>query len=156
MLEQYNVIKDIPREFEFEGETVTAKVIRAKQLVEQIEYPLIAVDFGNAEIDWKNTPNCFSVNTNEDITYVRGFVVTQPLILDVYDNHIRRISKIAADLFKWAKQYKLTHDARMLALDWMEEVYRRRIEVICKLIIDWDELVSTIEEVEGEVQINES
>ncbi len=154
----------IPKSFEYNGETVPIEVYRANQVVKSFNFPAIFISFLDPVIDMTNTPLNevlqVSLNADGDIEYTKGVVIRQSFDLNIYDNDIRRIAQLQNYLWLWAKKdLKLTNATVFEVLppknlDFVEEgyVYRRFIEIVCKFTMTWDEIVTTIEEVETSIE----
>jgi hypothetical protein len=122
------------------------------------------ISFLDPVIDRTNTPlnEILKVGLNQDgdIEYTKGVVIRQSFDLNIYDNDVRRISQLQNYLWLWAKKDLNLTNAIVFDvlppknLDFVEDryVYRRVIEVVCKFMMTWDEIVTTIEEVEMSVE----
>jgi hypothetical protein len=158
--------EQIPKSFEYEGQTVAISVYRANQVFqkEKPRFPFIMISFLDPVIDRTNTPlnEILKVGLNQDgdIEYTKGVVIRQSFDLNIYDNDIRRIAQLQNHLWLWAKKdLKLTNATVFEVLpprnlDFVEEgyVYRRVIEVVCKFTMTWQEIVQTIEQIETTVE----
>lgn len=150
----------------YQNQPVLVQVLRARQVVENLQFPAIFIDYGDTVLDLANTPlnEVFRIYTitvadGEDIAYDKGVVVQQSINLNLYDNNIRRIAELQEQLFTLARQ--LSFDGVTVfrvnpprVLDFTEEdyVYRRLVEVVCKFEVSLTEIVKTIEEVETSVE----
>ncbi len=159
--ELYNLL--VNQNWSYQGQPVSVQVLRAKQLVDDVQFPAIFIDYGDAMLDSRNTPinEILSINLVlssdglQDYRYEKGVVVQQSISLNLYDNSIRRIAELQEQLFLLCKTMSLTgvtifnvNPPRVL--DFTEEnyVYRRLVEVICKFVVSWEEIYKTIEDVE--------
>jgi len=152
----------------YQNQPVQVQILRARQIVDNVAFPAIFIDYSDAVIDAANTPlnEVFKIYTitvadGEDLKYEKGVAVRQSINLDLYDNNLRRIAELQEQLFLLCKQLNLT-DVTVFqvnpprVLDFTEEdyIYRRLIEVVCKFVVSWEEIVKTIEEVETEVTVS--
>ena len=158
--------KQIPKSFEYNGQTISIEVYRANQAFqkEKPQFPFVIISFLDPVIDKTNTPlnEILRVGLNQDgdIEYTKGIVIRQSFDLNIYDNNIRRIAQLQNYLWLWAKKdLKLTNAMVFEVLpprnlDFVEDyyVYRRVIEVVCKAVLSWQEIVHTIEQVETTVE----
>ena len=158
--------EQIPKSFEYNGQTVSIEVYHANQAFqkEKPQFPFVMVNFLEPVIDRTNTPlnEILRVGLNQDgdIEYTKGIVIRQSFDLNIYDNNIRRIAQLQNYLWLWAKKdLKLTNATVFDVLpprnlDFVEDyyVYRRVIEVVCKAVLSWQEIVQTIEQVETTVE----
>jgi len=158
----------IPKQLDYDGTPVDLQVLRSNQVVDSINYPALFVNFLDPVIDESNTPlnEILSIQLvdnpdgYEDVKYTKGVVLRQSIDLSLYDNDIKRITKFQNDLFLWAKKDLSLTDVAIFDvspprnLDFTEDeyIYRRNIEIICKFTMTWDEIVTTIEEVEYSTQ----
>ena len=159
----------IPKQLEYNGAFVDLQILRAKQMVNSINYPALFVNFLDPVIDKSNTPLNEILGITlvdnpdgyKDIEYTKGIVLRQSIDLSLYDNDIKRIAKFQNDLWLWAKKDLSLTNVTVFDvlpprnLDFVEEgyIYRRNIEIICKYELSWDEVVTTIEEVETSTEI---
>lgn len=139
-------------------------VYRARQILGNVSFPALLIDYGDAVLDNRNIPinEIYEINIADDIFYKRGVAVQQSILLNLYDDDLIRIAELQVELFKFCKQLKLQNITVFEVLpprilDFVEEdfIYRRVIEIVCKFVIDYDEIVKTIEEVEAEVEMHE-
>ena len=156
----------IPKSFEYEGQTVAISVYRANQVFqkEKPRFPFIMISFLDPVIDRTNTPlnEILKVGLNQDgdIEYTKGVVIRQSFDLNIYDNNIRRIALLQNYLWLWAKKDLKLTNATVFGvlpprnLDFVEDryIYRRVIEVVCKFTMTWQEIVQTIEQIETTVE----
>jgi len=158
--------EQIPKSFEYGGQTVAISVYRANQVFqkEKLQFPFIMISFLDPVIDRTNTPlnEILNVGLNQDgnIEYTKGVVIRQSLDLNIYDNDVRRIAQLQNYLWLWAKKNLNLTNATVFEvlpprnLDFVEDqyIYRRIIEVICKFTISWQEIIQTIQEVETTIE----
>lgn len=166
--ELYNQLANFS--FTYQGQPVTVSILRANQAVDGLKFPAIFINYGDAVLDRGNIPlnEVYSIDLvdagdgYQDIQYQKGVAVRQSIELNLYDNDIRRVAEMQEQLFLLCKQMSLT-DVTIFevspprVLDFTEEdyIYRRMIEVICKFIVSWEEVVKTIEEVEHTTEIQQ-
>jgi hypothetical protein len=157
----------IPKSFEYDGKTVSIEVYRANQVFqkEKLQFPFIMISFLDPVIDRTNTPlnEILKVGLNQDggIEYTKGVVIRQSFDLNIYDNDIKRIAQLQNYLWLWVKKDLKLTNATVFGvlpprnLDFTEDryIYRRVIEVVCKFMMTWQEIVQTIEQVDYSVQI---
>lgn len=151
----------------YQNQPITVQVLRARQVVDNLQFPTIFIDYGDAILDGRNTPlnEIFSISLIpasdglEDIKYTKGVVVQQSINLNLYDNDIRRVAELQDQLFLFCKQLSLTgitvfqvNPPRVLDFTEGDYIYRRLVEVVCKFIVSWEEIVKTIEETEISVK----
>ena len=156
--------------FTYQGQPVSVSILRANQSVDDLQLPAIFINYSDAVLDRGNIPlnEIYSIDLvdtpdgYQDIRYEKGVAVRQSIELNLYDNNIRRIAELQEQLFLFCKQMNLTditifEVAPPRVLDFTEEdyVYRRMIEVICKFIVSWEEIVKTIEEVEHTTEVQQ-
>lgn len=184
----YNALQDFASQH-------NVNVYRARQILGNISFPALLIDYGDAVLDRRNIPinEIYEINIADDIFYKRGVAVQQSILLNLYDDDLIRIAELQVELFKFCKQLQLdlihlgtftyrgvneeddpdkgydigTYLSKLgkttfevlppRILDFVEEdfIYRRVIEIVCKFVIDYDEIVKTIEEVEAEVEMHE-
>ena len=97
-----------------------------------------------------------SADGNLDISYQKGVILRQSIDLSIYDTDIQRIAKIENDLWLWAKKDLNLTNATVIdvspprTLDFHDEeyIYRRNIEIICKYAMTWEEIATSMEDVE--------
>ncbi|WP_048091434.1 hypothetical protein [Geoglobus acetivorans] len=152
----------------YQGLPVSVKILRAKQVVDDVQFPAIFIDYGDASLDSRNTPinEILSIDLIpasdglQDYRYEKGVVVKQSINLNLYDNDLRRIAELQEQLFLLCKTMNLTgvtvfqvNPPRIL--DFTEEgyIYRRLVEVVCKFVVSYEEIYKTIEDVETGVQV---
>lgn len=151
----------------YQGQPVSVHVLRAKQSVDKLQFPVIFIDYGDVVLDKSNTPLNEILKVDlvqaddglQDICYEKGVIVQQSVNLDLYDNNIRRIAELQEQLFLLCKQMKLTgvtifqvNPPRILDFTEEEFIYRRLVEVVCKFAVTWEEIYKTIEQVEASVE----
>ena len=151
----------------YQNQPVTVQILRARQVVDDLQFPVIFIDYGDAVLDGSNTPinEIFSIDLVtaddglEDIQYEKGVAVQQSINLNLYDNDIRRIAELQEQLFLLCKRISLTgvtisqvNPPRVLDFAEEEYVYRRLVEIVCKFVVRYEEIVKTIEEVETSVE----
>ncbi|RLI77978.1 hypothetical protein DRP05_08665 [Archaeoglobales archaeon] len=165
--ELYNQLSGL--QLEYDGQPVNLQIWRAKQIVKDIGYPCLFIDYLDPVIDKTNTPLneilriqlVDAKDGQKDIDYTKGVVVKQSIDLNIYDNNIKRIAKLQNDIWLWAKKDLTLSNVTVFdvlpprVLDFTEEdfVYRRMIEIVCKFEMTWEEIVKTIEEVETSVEV---
>ena len=164
--ELYNLLAN--HSWSYQGQPVSVKILRARQVVDDVQFPAIFIDYGDATLDSRNTPinEVFSIDLVlasdglQDYHYERGVVVQQSINLNLYDNDLRRIAELQEQLFLLCKTMNLTgvtifqvNPPRVL--DFAEEgyIYRRLVEVICKFVVSYEEIYKTIEDVETTIQV---
>jgi|Deesub1362B_J571_1020462.scaffolds.fasta_scaffold00499_28 hypothetical protein len=153
--------------FSYQGQPVEVTILRAKQAVNDLQFPSIFIDYSDAVLDRGNIPlnEVYSIDLVDagdgfqDIQYHKGVAVRQSIELNLYDNNIRRIAELQEQLFLLCKQISLTGVTIFEVmpprfLDFTEEdyVYRRMIEIVCRFLVSWEEIVKTVEEVESSVE----
>ena len=158
--------EQIPKSFEYNGQTVSIEVYRANQALqkEKPRFPFVMISFLEPVIDRTNTPlnEILRVGLNQDgdIEYTKGIVIRQSFDLNIYDKDIRRIAFLQNHYWLWAKNDLKFSKAQVLQvnpprqLDFIEDVwiYRRVIEIVCRAYFTWQEIVQTIEQVETTVE----
>ena len=152
--------------FSYQGQPVRVTVLRANQVVDSLQFPAIFINYSDAILDRGNIPlnEIYSINLVDagdgykDIRYEKGVAVRQSIELNLYDKDIRRIAELQEQLFLFCKQISLpsvtvfeVNPPRVLDFTEEDYIYRRMIEVICKFIISWEEIVKTIEDVETQL-----
>ena len=163
--ELYNALAN--NSWTYQSQPVTVQILRARQVVDELQFPALFIDYGDTVLDGGNTPinEILSIDLVpasdgfEDIQYTKGVVVQQSINLDLYDNNLRRVAELQNQLFLFCKRLNLT-DVTVFqvnpprVLDFTEEdyIYRRLVEVVCKFVVSWEEIVRTIEETSIEVQ----
>lgn len=166
--ELYNLLAGY--NFTYQGQPVQVTILRANQAVDNLQFPAIFINYSDAVLDRGNTPlnEIYSIGLVDagdgfqDIRYEKGVAVRQSIELNLYDNNIRRIAELQEQLFLLCKQMSLA-DITVFevlpprVLDFTEEdyVYRRLVEVVCKFIVSWEEIIKTIEEVEHTTEIQQ-
>ncbi|MHC1623441.1 MAG: hypothetical protein ACXQTR_02480 [Candidatus Methanospirareceae archaeon] len=158
--------------------TPAVAIYRSEQIIEDFAYPALFIGFLDPVVDRRNTPlnEIFSIklideegndtsgsDPSANIDYTKGVVVQQSIDLLLYDNDIKRIAQLQNQLFLWLKQHLTLTGVTIfdilppLNLDFTEEdyVYKRNIEVICKYRMSWEEIITTIENVDYELTISE-
>lgn len=166
--ELYNLLAGCS--FTYQGQPISVSILRANQSVDNLQLPAIFINYSDAVLDRGNIPlnEIYSIDLvdaedgYQDIQYQKGVAVRQSIELNLYDNDIRRVAELQEQLFLLCKQMSLTgitifEVSPPRVLDFTEEdyIYRRMIEVICKFIVSWEEVVKTIEEVEHTTEIQQ-
>ena len=164
--ELYNLLAN--HNWSYNNQPISVQILRAKQVVDDVQFPTIFIDYGDAILDSRNTPIneilsidlVLSSDGLQDYRYKRGVVVQQSINLNLYDNNIRRIAELQEQLFLLCKTMNLTgvtifqvNPPRVLDFAEEDYIYRRLVEVICKFVVSYEEIYKTIEDVETTVQV---
>ena len=154
--------QQIPKQITYNNQQVSVEVYRARQELGRLNLPAVLIDFLPASID-PNTPVNGIFNaaaSGQDVEYTKGVLLRQSIDLNILDSDIRRIAELEDQYFLWAKQSLSLTQARVIkvfpprVLDSIENgLYRRNIEIVCRFAVTWQELVTTIEDVETSVSV---
>ncbi len=166
--ELYNLL--VNHSFSYQGQPLEVTILRANQAVSDLQFPTIFINYADAVLDRGNIPlnEIYSIDLVDagdgfqDIQYQKGVAVRQSIELNLYDDNICRIAELQEQLFLLCKQINLTgvtifevNPPRILDFTEEDYIYRRMIEVVCKFILSYEEMVKTIEGVEHRTEIQQ-